>query len=81
MKSVYHIGTNLIYAKKQEFGGTIRAKGGGFLVFEVDGAIVRVKSVTLPAHPYLRPAFDEKSAAAVVVVGKVFERLVIGPVT
>lgn len=58
------VGTDMIYARIQEYGGEIEAKEGGWLVFQIGGHWVRVKSVTLKAQPYLRPAFDEKSAAA-----------------
>lgn len=53
------IGTNVIYAPIHEFGGTIRAKNRPFLVFEIDGQLIRTKSVQIPAFKgvgYLRPA-------------------------
>jgi phage gpG-like protein len=53
------IGTNVVYAAIHEFGGTITAKNGKGMVFEVDGHTVMTKSVTIPARPYLRPAIDE----------------------
>ena len=54
------------YARIQEYGGTIRAKGGGFLTFKTsDGRWVRVRQVTIPARPYLRPAFDAMKGEAV----------------
>lgn len=59
-------GTNLIYARIQEYGGTIVAKNKPFLVFKTrDGRWHSVKSVTIPARAYLRPAFDEKRRQAV----------------
>lgn len=78
MKAVGQVGTNVIYAKIQEFGGTIHAKRGGYLVFEgQDGELVMVRSVTIPAHPYLRPAFDYNRVSAIATIGKVFEALVV----
>lgn len=62
---VIHIGTDLIYAAIHEFGGTIKPKGK-FLRFQgQSGEYVFVKQVTIRPHPYLRPAFDTKRAAAV----------------
>jgi len=55
------VGTNVEYAAQREFGGTIVAKNAPYLVFKTyDGAWHKVKSVTQPARPYLRPAFDEQ---------------------
>ena len=60
------IGTDVIYARVQEYGGTIRAKNKPYLVFKTaDGSWHRVKSVEITAHPYLRPAADEKKAEAI----------------
>lgn len=66
------VGTNLEYAAIQEFGGTIESKSGGLLVFKTDdGEWHSVPSVTVPAHPYLRPALDEKKEAIVAEVRRV----------
>ena len=52
-------GNNLKYAAIQELGGTIKPKDpNGYLTFKIDGHFVSVKSVTLPARPYLKPAVD-----------------------
>jgi len=61
------VGTNLVYAAIQEFGGTIFPKKGRFLVFEIDGKKIFARKVTLPPRPYLRPAFDEQKGEAVKV--------------
>ncbi len=58
-------GTDVEYAAMQEFGGTIVPKVADMLAFEVKGKLVFAKSVTIPAHPYLRPAFDEQKGEAV----------------
>jgi HK97 gp10 family phage protein len=48
-------------AKIHEFGGVIKAKNKPYLVFTTeDGEWHTVKSVTMPARPYLRPAFDSE---------------------
>lgn len=55
------VGTNLIYAAIQEFGGTIKAKNKPYLVFRTkDGAWHSVKSVQIPPKAYMRGAFLEK---------------------
>jgi len=46
------LGTDVVYAAMQEFGGVVKnAFGKGI-------------TVTIPAHPYLRPAWDENIDAA-----------------
>lgn len=62
---VVQVGTDLEYAAMQEFGGEIVPKNAKRLVFEVDGKKVFAKKVAIPAHPYLRPAFDEQKSQAV----------------
>lgn len=47
-------GTNLIYAGVHQGGGTIRAKGGGKLTFQIPGLGFRsVEEVVMPARPFL----------------------------
>lgn len=56
MLSVATIGNSRIYSRIHEFGGVITAKRE-WLTFELpDGSFVRVRSVTIPARPTLRPA-------------------------
>ncbi len=64
------VGTDLEYAAMQEFGGVVVPKNAPMLAFEVEGQVVFAKKVTIPAHPYLRPAFDEQRGAAVDVFRK-----------
>ena len=53
-------GTNVIYAGIQQFGGTIKAKGGGALRFRLPGGgFVTVKKVTLPARPFVGVNADD----------------------
>lgn len=47
------VGSNRIYAGVHQFGATIRAKAGGFLRFQLAQGEVTVRSVTIPARPYL----------------------------
>jgi len=59
---VVEVGTDVEYARIQEFGGTIHAQKGPYLTFKTkDGHWVRTPSVQIPPHPYLRPALDENS--------------------
>lgn len=58
-KAEVTVGTNVIYAAIHEFGGTIVARNAKALVFKTkDGIWHRVKSVTIPARPFMRPALD-----------------------
>ena len=53
-------GTNVIYAGIHQFGGTIKAKGGGALRFRTPGGgFVTVKKVTIPARPFIGVNADD----------------------
>jgi HK97 gp10 family phage protein len=76
-RAVIHIGTDLIYAAIHEFGGTIKPKRGKFLRFKNQaGEYVFTKQVTIRAHPYMRPAFDTKRAAAIAEIRAALKTLV-----
>jgi phage gpG-like protein len=47
------VGTNKVQGALQNFGGTITAKNGGSLFFMVGKQRVFVKSVTIPARPFI----------------------------
>ncbi len=47
------VGTNKEYAAIHQFGGTIRAKGGGLLRFKIGDQWISKKSIKMPARPYL----------------------------
>lgn len=48
------VGSSLIYARIHQFGGVIKPKNGGCLCIPVGGGkVIKVKSVTMPARPYL----------------------------
>jgi HK97 gp10 family phage protein len=71
---------NLVYAAIHEFGGVIQAKDGGLLRFRTkDGQWHAVKEVTIPARPYMRPAFFENIDKAIETFGSLliqhFERI------
>jgi phage gpG-like protein len=57
MASVARVGASAKYAGIHEYGGTIKAKNAEYLTFKTrDGTWARVKQVTMPARPYIRPA-------------------------
>jgi HK97 gp10 family phage protein len=69
------VGTNVIYAAIHEFGGVIRAKNAKALRFRTkDGQWHTVKSVTIPARPYMRPAVDEGKGRVEAAVRAVLKR-------
>lgn len=47
------VGSGLIYARIHQRGGQITAKNASALAFSVGGKFIQVKSVTMPARPYL----------------------------
>ncbi len=54
------VGSNLIYAGIQELGGTIKPRTGrDYLTFQIGGSWVKVRTVTIPARPFLEPAVKE----------------------
>lgn len=57
------VGTNKIYGGIHQFGGTIRPKNGEYLTFALPGGLgVRwVKSVTMPARPFLGISSEDES--------------------
>lgn len=64
------IGSNLPYAAIHEFGGTIRAKRGPFLVFRIGKNWISKKSVVIPSRPFLRPALDDARPAMTLIVNR-----------
>ena len=57
------IGTDVVYAAIQEFGGVITPKRARMLHWTEGGLDIFAHKVTIPAHPYLRPAMDENKDA------------------
>ncbi|MBD8554910.1 phage virion morphogenesis protein [Rhizobium sp. CFBP 8762] len=58
------VGTNVVYAAIHQFGGTIKPKTGTHLHFRIGGQSVMVKSVTLPARPFLGISTDDTTMIA-----------------
>lgn len=66
------IGTKLGWrAKIHEYGGTISPKRAKFLQFKVGGSWKRVRRVTMPARPFLRPALLDNAERVVRRIGDV----------
>lgn len=76
---IYAVATNVVYAAIHEFGGTIRAKAGGWLRFKTrDGQWHTVKEVTIPARPYMRPAYRNNPHEIVAAVVRVLRQQLLG---
>jgi len=73
------IGTNLPYARIHQLGGTIKAKGDGYLRFKIGKNWVQKKSVTIPARPYLG-ASDADKLELIRVVNEFLSKSWDGPV-
>lgn len=54
-----------IYARIQEFGGTIVPRKAKVLHWVQDGKDIFAKSVTLPPRPYFRPAIESSEAEVI----------------
>lgn len=61
------VGTNKIYAAVHQFGATIVPVKASHLVFRIGNQVVKAKSVTIPARPFLGiSAEDERTIAETV---------------
>lgn len=61
------VGTNVIYARVHQEGATIVPKDASALVFFIGGDLVKAKSVTLPARPYLGISAEDETSVAEIV--------------
>lgn len=68
-------GSNRIYAAIHQLGGVIRPVNGKALHFKVAGGFVTVKSVTIPARPYLGVNAQNMAAFAEILL-----RHIAGPI-
>jgi len=66
-QSQVRVGTNKIYGAIHQFGGTIKAKSGGSLLFPLGKGFVRTKSVIIPARPFLTIEREDEAMVADVV--------------
>ncbi len=72
------VGSNRIYARVHQFGGTIRPKRANALVFRLGGVgprggpgFVHARAVTIPARPYLGFGPADQRAVMDVVQGEI----------
>lgn len=66
---------DVAYARIHELGGTIVPRNAKALVIpQPDGSVRFVKSVTIPARPYLRPAADRHYPKLARHIRKAFEK-------
>jgi len=67
-------GSNVAYAAIHQFGGTIIPKSpGGWLTFKTSGGWANVKSVDIPARPWLNFPDSEKPVVARILAGSIEE--------
>lgn len=71
-----YIGTNLIYAAIQEYGGEIRPRRAAFLRFQIDSEWVMARRVRIPAQPYVRPTFEADGPEAQREVGEALRDII-----
>lgn len=59
-KNGFSLATNLVYAPIHQFGGVIRPKNKPYLTLKTPtGGWIKVKSVTIPARPFLGVSADD----------------------
>lgn len=63
------VGTNKVYGAIHQFGGVIVPKHGQFLIFHIGGKLVKARSVTIPARPYLGVSSEDRDMILDVVTG------------
>ena len=64
------VGTNMVYARIHEIGGTIVPVNAKMLSWEGEGGErIFAGAVHIPARPYLRPAMDENEGKITLAVG------------
>lgn len=68
------VGTNVLYARIHQLGGTIRPKTADRLRFRLaDGGFVEVDSVTLPARPYLGIGAEDRTEIETIALRRIAE--------
>jgi phage virion morphogenesis protein len=71
------VGSNKVYAAIHQFGGKIVPKNAKALVFKIGDRVIRRKSVTIPARPYLGIGPEDEAVIYRVVDGAI-ERALFG---
>lgn len=54
------VGSNLVYAAIQELGGVITPRTAEYLTFQIGNQWVKVRTVTIPARPYIEPTIKKE---------------------
>ena len=75
-KAEVAVGTDVVYAGIQEYGGVITPKQAKMLAWQDGGEWHFAHSVTIPPHPYLRPAMDENKEAIAKTIQAVLSQLI-----
>lgn len=73
------VGSNKIYAGVHQGGAVITAKNSPFLVFKMGGRLVKTRSVTIPARPFVGISSDDQVMILDVVEGGLARALGSGP--
>ena len=68
-RSEVRVGTNKVYGAIHQGGGVIRPKNGDRLVFRMGGKLVKARSVTITARPYLGISADDEVMILDVIEG------------
>lgn len=68
------VGVPPTWARIHQFGGTVRAKGAGYLRFRIGNRWASKKAVTIPARPFLGISTDDRAS----IVGILREKI-LGP--
>ncbi len=74
--NVVQIGSNVVYARIQELGGTIRPRRARFLRFQVNGRWVAVRQVSIRAKRYLQRALENSKQEVEQIMNRALERAV-----
>lgn len=61
------VGNDVVYGAVHQFGGIIKAKNGPALIFSLGGHKVAVKSVTIPARPYLGISKEDETEILAII--------------
>ena len=61
------IGNNVIYGAIHQFGGVIKAKNAPAMIFSMGGEHFAVKSVFIPARPYLGVSQEDEAEIIAIV--------------
>lgn len=69
-KAEAEISVNVVYARIQEFGGTIYPRKGKYLKFRVNGKWINAKQVKIRGKHYLGNAIESEKGAAVDAMAK-----------